>query len=73
MQSSPIGTSNYNSSAAYATPTETMEPFGTFEVDRDVVADAQQGGTLKPFVLRLKPGQGSVSSVSNVPSPAIHG
>ena len=68
-QPSRIGTSTENSSAAYATPNETMEQFGIFDVDQDVLGEAQRSDTPKPLVMKIKTGQGSVSSVSSLPSP----
>ena len=70
-QPSPIGTSTDNSSAAYSTPNETMDPFGMFEVEQDVLGDGQLYATPQPWVVKIKTGQGSISSVSTAPSPAI--
>ena len=48
-----------------------MEQFGMFNADQDVLGDAQQPATPQPLVQTIRPGQGSISSMSTVPSPAI--
>ena len=72
-QPSPIGTSTDNSSVIYATPNETMDEGGMFEVNQNVLGDAQLGGTPTPLLKHITSGRSSVSSVSGAPSPAIHG
>ena len=72
-QPSPIGTSTDASSTAYATPDETMEQYGMYEVNQNVLGDAQSGGTPASLVMQIRSGRSSVSSVSGAPSPAIHG
>ena len=42
-----------------------------FEVNQNVLGDAQPCGTPTPLVMTIKTGRGSVSSVSSAPSPAI--
>ena len=44
-----------------------------FEANQDVQGGAQPSGTPQSLVLKIKPGQGSVSSVSTALSPAISG
>ena len=48
-----------------------MEQFGIFEVNPHVLGDVQERATPHPLVVKIKTGQGSISSVSSAPSPAI--